>query len=223
MSDPQPLHPPQSELSRRISSLLAVAKARALPDPAHDFLHVQRVLASAQHIATQERANVFVCSAAAALHELFNYPKGHPESKRSGEICAEHARLVLQEHGASTDEVEAVCYAIASHPFSLGITPTTLEAKVMQDADRLDAIGAIGIARCFASCAEMQRPFYSELDPMCETRAPNDKEFGLDHFFTKLLRIDQRLNTDTARGLAQERMRTMRAYLDSLRAELRVG
>lgn len=204
----------------RETLLLAVAKSRALEDPSHDYQHVLRVMANAKLIARAEGADERICVAAASLHELFNYPKGHPESKRSGEVCAEHARKVLAEMGEAPAMIEAVGYAIAVHPFSLGITPTTLEAKVLQDADRLDSIGAIGIARCFASCAEMKRPFYSIDDPLCVMRTPNDKEFGVDHFFNKLLHIPSRLHTDTAKRLAEPRMQVMQDYLAALGREV---
>jgi uncharacterized protein len=162
-----------------------------------------------------------VCETAALLHELFNHPKGHPESHRSGEVCAEHARALLREHGAAEHHVEAVGYAIAVHPFSLGVTPDTLEAKVLQDADRLDAIGAIGIARCFATCADMKRPFYDPDDPWCERREPDDKQWGVDHFAKKLLRLEGIFHTDRAREIARARTAFMRAYLDQLAGEIR--
>ena len=201
-------------------ALLAVAAQRALPDPAHDYQHVLRVVANAQHLAEREHANVELCVAAAALHELFNYPKGHPDSKKSGEVCADHAKAWLREQGVDKAFVQAVTYAIAVHPFSLGIQPTTLEAKILQDADRPDAIGAIGIARCFATCAEMKRPFYSIDDPMCRKRLPNDKDFGVDHFFSKLVRIPEHLNTATARAMAEPRIGIMRAYLAQFESEI---
>ena len=172
-----------------LAALTAIARARCTDDPAHDWLHVRRVMTSARAIALAEGADVGVCTTAALLHELFNHPKGHPESHRSGEVCAEHARAVLREHGAPEEFVAAVGYAIAVHPFSLGVTPTTLEARVLQDADRLDALGAIGLARCFATCAAMRRPFYEPDDPFCERRAPDDKLWGLDHVYKKLLKL----------------------------------
>ena len=201
--------------------LRAVARSRCEgADAAHDWLHVTRVAASARRIALAEGADVTVAVAAALLHELFNYPTGHPDSRRSGEVCAEHAAVVLREHGWDDVRAEAVCYAIRVHPFSLGVTPTTLEAKVLQDADRLDAIGAIGVARCFATCADMKRPFYDPDDPRCERREPDDKLWGIDHFYKKLLRLEAGMHTATARALAAERTGFMRAFLDRLAAEI---
>ena len=91
---------------------------------------------------------------------------------------------------------------------------------MLQDADRLDAIGAIGLARMWATCADMKRPFYSPDDPFCVSRAPDDKLWGLDHVFKKLLAIPERLHTPTARTLAQGRIAFLNAYVEQLRAEI---
>lgn len=200
--------------------LEAAARARCTDDPAHDWLHVRRVVANARRLADAEGADRGVCATAALLHELFNHPKGHPESHRSGEVCAEHARALLREHGADEAFVEAVGYAIAVHPFSLGVLPTTLEARVLQDADRLDAIGAIGLARCFATCAAMRRPFYEEADPFCERRSPDDKLWGIDHVYKKLLKLRDGMHTATARALAARRNEVIARFMDDLRAEI---
>jgi uncharacterized protein len=207
--------------SSLLSRLELVAQARAAgADPAHDFLHVRRVAQNASTIARAEGADEHVVVAAALLHELFNYPKGHPESHRSGEVCAEHAAVVLREERCEPAFVERVAYAIRVHPFSLGMPGETLEARVLQDADRLDAIGAVGVARCFATCASMGRPLYAPEDPFCVRREPDDKAWGVDHFFRKLLRIPEHLSTPTGRAMAGERVAFVRAYLEQLRREI---
>lgn len=203
-------------------ALRHIAQTRcAEADPAHDWLHVERVAANARALSLAEHADVEITVAAALLHELFNHPKGHPESHRSGEICAEHAREALRMVHWPEGRIEPVCYAIRVHPFSMGVTPETLEAKVLQDADRLDAIGAIGVARCFATCADMKRPFYDPDDPWCDHREPDDKQWGVDHFAKKLLRLEGIFHTDRARDIARARTAFMRAYLDQLAGEIR--
>ena len=199
------------------------ARARAAcdgADSAHDWQHVLRVAENARTIGLAEGARLEVVIAAALLHELFNHPKDHPDSARSGDVCAEHATELLRAEGWSDELVEPIAYAIRVHGFSRGISPTTLEARVLQDADRLDAIGAIGIARCFATCAVMKRPLYDPDDPFCERRSPDDKLWGLDHFHRKLLRIGDGLHTAAARRLAADRTAFMHAYLDALRREV---
>ena len=200
--------------------LSAEAEARAADaDPAHDFSHVLRVVASARTIAGAEGADVDVATSAALLHELFNHPKGHPESHLSGDVCASHAEALLAREGALPAFTADVCDAIRTHAFSRGLVPRALEGKVLQDADRLDAIGAIGVARCFATCASMKRPFYSPIDPFCRTRPADDKLWGVDHFYTKLLKIPAQLHTATARAMAERRAATMQAFLDELARE----
>ena len=201
--------------------LRATAEARAAEaDPAHDFSHVLRVVASARKIAAAEGADVDVATTGALLHELFNHPKGHPESHLSGDVCAEHAKALLSEERADATFAARVAETIRTHAFSRGLAPTSLEGQVLQDADRLDAIGAIGVARCFATCATMKRPFYAPEDPLCRTRTPDDKLWGADHFFTKLLHIPARLHTATARAMAGGREAAMRAFLDELGREI---
>ena len=192
-------------------------------DSAHDYGHVSRVAANAEHLAREEGARVDVVLAAAWLHELFSYPKGHPDSHLSGEVCAERAGAVLRSEGVSEDLNAAACECIRVHAFSRGLVPTSLEGKVLQDADRLDAIGAIGIARCFATCASMGRPLYSPEDPFCTRREPQDKLWGVDHFYKKLLRIAEGLHTGTAREMGRDRTEFLRVYLRQLESEIAVG
>jgi uncharacterized protein len=201
--------------------LHAVAAERCTgSEPAHDLLHVRRVAGMARTIARTEGADVRIAVAAALLHELFNYPKGHPESHRSGEVCADHAAAVLRAEGCGATFVDAVAYAIRVHPFSLGVRGETLEARVLQDADRLDAIGAIGVARCFATCAAMGRPLYAPEDPFCRERAPDDKMWGVDHFHHKLLRVPEHLHTATGKRMAAERAAFLELYLRQLEREI---
>jgi uncharacterized protein len=199
-----------------LERLAEIARARSGDGPAHDWLHVQRVANVVRQIVAAEGGKLEVAVGAALLHELFNYPKEHPESHLSGERCAEEAERVLYAEKCDEKLIEQISYCIRVHSFSRGIFPETLEAKILQDADRLDAIGAIGVARCFATCAEMKRPFYSTDDPFCGERAPDDKSFGVDHFYKKLLKIPDGLHTQTARAIAKRRWDFMREFLEQL-------
>ncbi len=218
---------PQSMPAALWLRLEAEARARTQSnEPAHDFFHVERVIANARAIARGEHlrpASEAAVVTAALLHELFTLPKNHPDSAKAGDRCADDARQLLLETDAPESLSEAVASAIRDHSFSKGIVPEALESRVLQDADRLDAIGAIGLARMWATCADMKRPFYSPVDPFCTTRAPDDKLWGLDHVFKKLLAIPARLHTDTARSLAEDRVAFLRVYVDQLRSELTVS
>lgn len=200
------------------------ARARARSqEPAHDFFHVQRVVTNVGAIARGERATAEVVAGAATaalLHELFTLPKNHPDSARAGDTCAEHARELLEREGSPAWLVATASAAIRDHSFSKGVVPEALETRILQDADRLDAIGAIGLARMWATCADMKRPFYAPDDPFCASRPPDDKEWGLDHVYKKLLVIPERLHTPTARTLAEGRVAFLKVYLEQLRAEL---
>ncbi|HVH41776.1 MAG TPA: HD domain-containing protein [Labilithrix sp.] len=189
-------------------------------EPAHDFFHVERVVTNAITIARAEGASEPIVATAALLHELFTLPKSHPESSRAGDVCAEHARDLLVQEGAAPDLIAPVCAAIRDHAFSKGAFPEALESKVLQDADRLDALGAIGLARMWATCADMKRPFYSPDDPFCASRAPDDKSWGLDHVYKKLLVLPERLHLATSRALAADRVAFVRSFLEQLASEL---
>lgn len=206
------------------SRLVAEASSKARSnEPAHDFFHVERVITNVRAIAKGEgvsREVEEVAATAALLHELFTLPKNHPESHRAGDTCAEHARALLVREGAPASLIDPVCEAIRDHSFSKGVVPEALPTRILQDADRLDAIGAIGLARMWATCADMKRPFYAPDDPFCEARTPDDKAWGLDHVYKKLLAIPDRLHTSAAKALASERVAFLHTYLAQLRAEI---
>lgn len=206
------------------SRLVAEASSKARSnEPAHDFFHVERVITNVRAIAKREgvsREVEEIAATAALLHELFTLPKNHPESHRAGDTCAEHARALLAREGAPASLIDPVCEAIRDHSFSKGVVPDALPTRILQDADRLDAIGAIGLARMWATCADMKRPFYAPEDPFCEARAPDDKAWGLDHVYKKLLAIPDRLHTEAAKSLARERVAFLHTYLEQLRAEI---
>ncbi|MBL8600934.1 MAG: HD domain-containing protein [Myxococcales bacterium] len=203
-----------------LDRLAARARARVGLDAAHDWSHVARVAANADRLARSEGADRVLTVAAALCHELFNYPKGHPESHRSGERCGLEALALLTDMGCDAAFSAAVAEAIRTHPFSLGETPKTLEGKLLQDADRLDAIGAIGVARCFATTQAMGRPFYNPDDPFCEARDPDDKAWGLDHFYKKLLRLGPSLHSAAARQEAAHRTAYLLEFIEQLRREI---
>lgn len=203
-----------------LTPYIEVARSRAGDDPAHDFLHVTRVAGNATKILKHVTADEDVVMVAVWLHELFNYPKGHPLSHLSGDECAKEAAKVMEQFDFPVDKRAQVLDCIANHSFSKGVVPSSVEGKIVQDADRLDAIGAIGIARCFATCATMERPFYHPEDPLCEAREPDDKAYGVDHFYRKLLRIPDTLHTEAARVMAASRMQMMKDFLEQFKQEV---
>lgn len=198
-------------------------KARVLypsSDPAHDYLHIMRVVSTAKQLCQAEQARWEVVMPAAFFHDYINVPKNDPRrpyaSKLSGEAAIEYLKSVQYPEEFFDD----IRHAIESHSYSAGIKPETLEARIVQDADRLDSLGAIGIARCFAVTTQLSRPFYAEEDPWAESRELDDKSYGIDHFFSKLFKLVNHLNTPTAKKEGEHRVAFIRTYLDQIKREI---
>lgn len=189
-------------------------------DPAHDLLHSERVALTARTLAAQEGAQLAIVVPAAWLHDCVNIPKDDPRRKEASKLSAERACTLLREHGYPERYLAGIAHAIEAHSYSRGLKPSTIEAQVVQDADRLDGLGAIGVARCFATAGVLRRPFYSLNDPLCETRKPNDALYTLDHFFAKLFKTVETLQTQAGRAEGARRAQRMRAFLDGLHAEI---
>ncbi|MFN2410222.1 MAG: HD domain-containing protein, partial [Halomonas sp.] len=111
-------------------------------------------------------------------------------------------------------------HAIVAHSYRANVYPQTIEAQIVQDADRLDALGAIGIARCLQVSTRLGMGLYDPEDPFCDVRAPNDRINTVDHFYTKLLKIAETINTQSAKQEAEKRTAFMKQYLVQLGAEI---
>lgn len=153
--------------------------------------------------------------AAAYLHDI---GRGVPDGRSHAKISAELAQKHLNEMGFSPDDVRLVRTAIEEHPFSGGTTPSHLLGQILQDADRLDALGAIGIARVFMYSTT--RPLYDMEDPFAALRELDDDRYTLDHFYVKLLKLPETLHTDEARTIARSRAEFMNQYLQEFAGEL---
>ena len=186
----------------------------------HDWLHVRRVVRLAQQLAQGEQADGEILRAAALLHELVNHPKNHPRSAQSGEDCAMAARELLAWLGVDSAWAGKVAACIEEHAWSAGKSPTLRESALLQDADRLDALGAIGLARCFATADRMDSLIHHPEDPGAASRELDDKRYALDHLPKKLLQLPERLHSQTARRLAEPRVRMVRAFYEAMLAEL---
>ena len=189
-------------------------------DPAHDFEHVMRVYRNAQRMCRKEGADERLVLSAALLHDIVTYPKSDRRSKTSSAESAEKSREILGRHGFADGEIAIVYDAIRDHSFSQNRIPRTIEGRILQDADRLDALGAIGIARVFATGGLMRRPLYRVDDPFCRDRVPDDTSWTVDHFFQKLLRLESLMNTESGRAEARRRTRILEEYLGNLEREV---
>lgn len=202
------------------ATLAAYIEQQMTADSAHDMAHIQRVVQMARHLAEAEGADLDVVIPAAWLHDCVTLPKNAPNRQEASGLAAAEAVRFLRSIDYPEQHLDNIAHAIAAHSFSAGIPPATLEAKVVQDADRLDAIGAIGVARCLLTGGALARPLYHLEDPFCQQRQPDDLAFTIDHFYRKLLKIGQTLHTKAAQAEAAQRNAFMQAFLDQLRAEL---
>jgi uncharacterized protein len=200
-----------------------VEKMLAGREPGHDFSYIQRVFKSAKQIGEVEGADMQVLLASALLHDIVVYPKGSENRSKSADASAKLAEKMLGDRGWPRDTIDKVSYCIKMHSYSKNMTanPDTLEAKILQDADRLDALGAIGIARTFSVGGSEMRKFYNPDDPFCKTsRKPDDLRWTIDHFKAKLLKLEHTMHTAEGKKEAQQRTRFMEVFLSQLEKEI---
>jgi uncharacterized protein len=190
-------------------------------DGSHDRSHLLRVARNATEIAGAERGcDRAVLTAAVILHDCVAVEKNSLQRSQVSRLAATRARAILAGLGWKPARVEQAAHAIEAHSFSAGIPPETLEARIVQDADRLDAIGAIGIARCFYVAGRMGSSLYDPADTSAANRELDDGAFALDHFGAKLFRVVGNFQTKTGQQLADARIRTMRDFVGALLNEI---
>ena len=189
-------------------------------DPGHGLVHVRRVVATASRLCVAEGARGEIVLPSAWLHDCVHIAKDSPERSSASRVAAARAVGFLAASGYPAGCLPDIRHAIEAHSFSAGIAPRTIEAMVVQDADRLDALGAIGIARCIAVGAVLGRPIYQHDDPFCEAREADDTGASVDHFYTKLLKLADTMQTEAGRREARRRSDFMQGYLDQLRSEI---
>lgn len=187
--------------------LLALATAGLGDDGAHDINHLQRVWRNAALLLQQHaEADALTVMAACYLHDLVNLPKNHPERHLASRQAAALACRQLAELDFPEDKLAGVAHAIATHSFSADLTPTTIEAQIVQDADRIDALGAVGLARLFYTAARMDSALAHGTDPLAAHRPLDDKAYALDHIVTKLDKLPGKMQTRAGRALAEQRL-----------------
>ncbi|AOT09091.1 phosphohydrolase [Pseudoalteromonas luteoviolacea] len=189
-------------------------------DTAHDLSHIQRVVKTAKQLAMAEDADLDIVIPAAWLHDCVAVAKNHPDRAQASKMAADKAERFLIEIGYPQDKLEGIHHAIVAHSFSANVPPTTLEAKIVQDADRMDALGAIGVSRCMKVGGAIARHLYHTDDPFCSSREPDDKNYTIDHFFIKLLHIESQMHTVSAKQEAKRRTEFMRLFLNELGREI---
>jgi len=197
----------------------------ASADPVHDFDHILRVLALAERIGLAEGADLEILRAAVLLRDASGAAPNDPEGRTTHQhASAEIAREVLWAEGWPEERIAAVQHCIRAHRFRGTEAPQSLEAKILFDCDKLDVLGAIGVARTVAYAALAGEPLTGM--PSEKFLATREKEPGEPHtpyheFLFKLSRLKDRLYTPTARALAADRHRYLAEYFDRLALEVK--
>lgn len=190
-------------------------------DAAHDIYHTLRVLKNAEFIASKENRDLDIIIPAALFHDIICYPKNNEKSKYSSDESADFATSVLEKlTDYPKDKISKVHTSISQCSFSKGIIPELFEARILQDADRLEATGAISIMRTFASAGLMNSKLYNFEDPFCKERNPDSLQYALDLFYNRLLIVKDVMHTETAKNLAENRTNILYDFLNALEEEL---
>jgi uncharacterized protein len=210
------MKPSLSELASWQPRLAALAAGAASGDGAHDISHLERVWRNAQALlAGHPDADALSVMAACYLHDLVNVPKDDPERAQASRKSARLARHQLAWLGFPADRLDAVAHAIETHSFSAALEPGTIEAKIVQDADRLDSLGAVGLARMFYIAGRMGSALAHADDPLARERPLDDRAYSLDHIETKLAALPGMMQTEAGRALGAQRL----AALTDFRAQ----
>ncbi|MCB2153933.1 GrpB family protein [bacterium] len=188
-------------------------------DAGHDLAHAERVAVWTIRLGGGE-IDRREAVAAALCHDLVQVPKNSPQRAQASTLSADETRRLLPRFGFSEDAVERIADAVRDHSFSRGAVPSAPLGRALQDADRLEALGTIGIMRCIATGVKMGTEFFDGADPWARSRERDDKQFSIDHFFTKLLRLPATMQTEAGREEAQRRARSLIRFLEDLAREL---
>ncbi|MDE3088280.1 MAG: HD domain-containing protein [Chloroflexota bacterium] len=206
--------------------MITAEEARAYYDgakSAHDFDHVLRVLALAERLARAEGADIEIVHAAALLHDIARAEEDATGSGDHAQMAAPRARALLIARGVAPARADAVAHAIAAHRFRGNVSPQTLEAKVLFDADKLDSIGAIGVARAYAVSGALNQRLWSAVDSdaVATRDQHNSNHTAVAEFAVKLSKVRERMHTPAARQIADARHAYMADFFARLEREVR--
>lgn len=190
----------------------------AFDNTGHDLLHARRVVNNAKKILKEVKGNELVVITACYLHDVVD-----EKLFQNTDVQINKIRKLLKDNNYSTLDIDEIINIITTISFHLGIIPQSINAKIVQDADRLDALGSIGIIRAIQYGQSKNRPFYEDINLI---KKDNHYEFNeisnstLSHFYQKLLKLENMMNTDIAKTIAKERTKTMKLFLDAFYQEI---
>lgn len=209
-----------NDLAAWRNKLVALAASAGCNDGAHDGAHLDRVWRNAQSLlAHHPEADRLVVLAASYLHDLVNLPKNDPERDQASRRSALLARTQLTGIGFPPEKLDAVAHAIEAHSFSAAIAAETIEARIVQDADRLDGLGLVGLARLFYIAGRMGSSLAHPDDPLGKQRALDDRLYALDHIMVKLAQLPDMMGLEAGRALGRERLAQLLAFREDFAAE----
>ncbi len=214
------------QFPRHAALLALVLPSLPAGELAHDRHHLLRVYRWALRLAPEAAADADLSGAAALVHDLVFVPKDSPERSQGGERSAAAAPAVLAAAGYDADAIAVVAEAVRTSSWSRGLAPTAALGRVLQDADRLDALGAVGLMRNLACAQFMARPdgtsaFYHPDDPLHRSeRHLDDRRYAVDHCFAKLLKLAAGMHTASARAEGERRSTWLREFLAELESEV---
>lgn len=206
--------------------MLTIDEAQAYyrgAESAHDFDHVLRVLALAERLARAEDADIEIVRAAVLLHDITRAEEDAGRGGDHAQTAAVRARAILLARGVTSERADAVAHAIAAHRFRGVVAPQTLEAKILFDADKLDSIGAVGVARAFAVAGALNQRLWSAVAPdaVATREQHNANHTAVAEFVVKLRKVRERLFTASARQIAEGRHAFMTEFFARLEREVR--
>jgi uncharacterized protein len=209
-------------MDKRLDRLIEMVRGtyEAHADPGHDYAHIMRVLKTCREIGEVMGADLRVLLPAAVVHDLVNLPKDHPDRLRASELSADAAAAALVQAGFLEQEIVAISTIVREHSYSAGRPPSSLESSVLQDADRLDALGAIGLMRMITCGSRLGATYYDTEDPTAEKRERDDKRFTIDHLYTKLFGLVEEFNTAEAKRVGVRRATFMKDFVKQLLIEI---
>ncbi len=203
-----------------LSRLREEVSSRLDDDPGHDLAHALRValwtIVLGEPLGVDPREAV----AAALLHDVVNLPKNSPQRHLASEMSAAVASDELPTYGFDAEAVRRIAEAVRDHSFSRGVVPETALGQALQDADRLEALGALGLFRCVSTGTRMGARYFDDDDPFARDRPLDDRAYSVDHFYAKLLTLPDTMRTEAGRTEARRRAAFLEQTLAALASEL---
>ncbi|CEE91711.1 conserved hypothetical protein [Xenorhabdus nematophila str. Anatoliense] len=193
-------------------------------DSSHDLGHLKRVANNCKIICKDDGGDYDVLIISSYFHDIVSLPKNSPERHKSSEFAAKKTISIVKDYfkEVPVSKYGIIEEAIVSHSYSANIKPVSIEAKILQDSDRIDALGAVGLARVFYIAGKLNQKLFDLDDPFATHRELDDKVYALDHFYTKLLKLPITMNTKKGKEIAEVQSDFLLAYIEKLKKEIEI-